>query len=215
MPPSVQVRLLRVLQDGSFERIGGMQSLTADIRVIAATHRDIPRLIQTGQFRQDLYFRLNVFPIHIPPLRQRRADIPALARYFLEQKCRKMNRQPVGDLSQGALEKLSKYDWPGNVRELENIVERSLILHKSGPLTFLPLDRRQPDSFIQVNPSEDSQILPLDAAIAAHIKTALLAARGKVQGPGGAAEILQVNPNTLRKRMTKLDVPFGRKTGLH
>ena len=215
MPPSVQIRLLRVLQDGSFERVGGMHPITADIRVIAATHRDIPHLIKTGKFRQDLYFRLHVFPIHIPPLRERRADIPTLARYFLERKCRKMNRPPVVALAEGGMDQLLKYDWPGNVRELENIVERSLILNKSGPLSFLLLDVSQNVLLNTHSPSKSSKILPLNVAIAAHIKTALHASSGKVQGPGGAAEILQINPNTLRKRMIRLGVPFGHKAKLY
>ena len=210
MPPSVQVRLLRVLQDGSFERLGGMEPITANIRVIAATHRDIPGLIENGQFRQDLYFRLNVFPIHIPPLRDRKEDILTLTHYFLERKCREMNRLPVVSLSERAMDRLLAYDWPGNVRELENIVERSLILHRSGPLSLLPLDMSQSSSLDISDPSSSSKILTLDVAMAAHIKRALNASRGKVQGPGGAAEILRVNPNTLRKRMTKLGVPYGR-----
>ena len=210
MPPSVQVRLLRVLQDGSFERVGGMEPVMANIRVIAATHRDIPGLIQKGRFRQDLYFRLNVFPIHIPPLRERKEDIPTLAHYFLERKCREMNRFPVVSLAERAMDRLLAYDWPGNVRELENIIERSLILHRSGPLSLLPLDMSQSKSPDILDPSSSSKILALDEAMAAHIKKALKASRGKVQGPGGAAEILRVNPNTLRKRMSKLGVPYGR-----
>lgn len=215
MPPSVQIRLLRVLQDGTFERVGGIQPITVNIRVIAATHRDIPHLITTDRFRQDLYFRLNVFPIQIPPLRERREDIPTLARYFLERKCRQMNRLPVTTLAEGAMDQLVNYDWPGNVRELENIVERSLILHQAGPLSIYPIGenrRKVPNTPIS---SSSSQILSLDATIAAHIKTALRASGGKVQGPGGAAEILQINPNTLRKRMIKLGVPFGRKAKLY
>ena len=112
------------------------------------------------------------------------------------------------------MDQLLAYDWPGNVRELENIVERSLILNRSGPLSFVSLDVSQSKPLITPNLSESSKILPLDAAIAAHVKMALRASRGKVQGPGGAAEILHVNPNTLRKRMSKRGIPFGRKTKL-
>jgi len=126
------------------------------------------------------------------------------------EKCREMNRLPVVSLAERAMDRLLAYDWPGNVRELENIVERSLILHRSGPLSLLSLDTSQSKSLDISGPSNSSKILTLDDAMAAHIERALNASRGKVQGPGGAAEILRVNPNTLRKRMTKPGVPYGR-----
>ena len=214
MPLSVQVRLLRVLQDGIVERIGGTRPIKVDIRVIAATHRDIPCLIKSGQFRQDLFFRLNVFPIHIPPLRERSRDIPTLTNYFIERICQKMNRPLVTELMRGSMGQLLKYAWPGNVRELKNIIERSLILHKSGPLRLLSPETDQghlnPESID--SHTESLGILPLDVINTAHIKKALQASGGKISGPGGAAEMLRVNPNTLRKRMEKLGVPFGRRT---
>jgi transcriptional regulator with GAF, ATPase, and Fis domain len=210
MPPSVQIRLLRVLQDGTFDRLGGTQTIKVDIRVIAATHRFLPDLIKAGRFRQDLFFRLNIFPIHIPSLRERRMDIPTLVRYFIQKKCLKMNRSPITDLAEGTVDLLLNYDWPGNVRELENIVERSLILHKSGALSILPPDINQSRSTATLTIPETTQVLPLDTVITTHIKAALHAAGGKIQGRGGAAELLQINPNTLRKRMQKLNIPFGR-----
>ena len=127
LPLAAQVRLLRVLQDKVIERVGGSEPVSVNVRVIAATHRDLQSMVQRGEFREDLWYRINVVPIRIPPLRERKADIPALVYHFIERKCREMNlrRQPV--LAEGMLERLKLYDWPGNVRELENAVERELI----------------------------------------------------------------------------------------
>ena len=133
-----------------------------------------------------------------------------LTNYFIEQACLKMNRTPVLELMKGTMEQLLKYDWPGNVRELKNIVERSLILHKSGPLRILSPETHLDNSTNANRPAESPTILPLDVITAAHIKKALQASGGKINGPGGAAEMLQIIPNTLRKRMKKLGIPFGR-----
>jgi transcriptional regulator with GAF, ATPase, and Fis domain len=210
MPLSVQVRLLRVLQDGHFERVGGITPVKTNIRVIVATHHDIPKMIQSGQFREDLYFRLNVFPIHIPPLRERQDDIPALIQYFVKKKCLKMNRPIVNSFDQNSIKQMMNYPWPGNVRELENIVERSLILHSSGPLSFpnLTIPNGEPTHIKKL--TNEVKLSSLDEVNIKHITAAIVAARGKIQGPHGAAEILKINANTLRKRMIKLRIPFGR-----
>ena len=212
MPFSAQVRLLRVLQDSAFERVGGSQSIQVNIRVIAATNQDLPELINTGKFRQDLYFRLNVFPIHIPPLRIRKMDIPLLADHFIHKASDKMKMIPPV-LESGAVKKMQNYDWPGNVRELENLIERSLILHTSGPLSIqFP---NATSEILQDNVDKDiaDEICSLDDTIFRHIVMALKASKGKIQGRCGAAEILKINPNTLRKKMQKLNIPYGRKIG--
>jgi len=134
LPPEAQVRLLRVLQEKEIDRIGGSEPVKVDIRVIAATHCNLETMVAGGRFREDLYFRLKVFPIAIPPLRDRRADIPALVQYFVLKKSREMKRGLVPSLAPGAMDHLMGYRWPGNVRELENAVERALILNQQGPL---------------------------------------------------------------------------------
>jgi transcriptional regulator with GAF, ATPase, and Fis domain len=213
LPPEAQVRLLRVLQEKEIERVGGTESLSVDIRVIAATHRDLPHMIAQGTFREDLYFRLKVFPINIPPLRERRGDIPALVQHFLHKKASEMKLGYEPTLTASALERLMAYDWPGNVRELENAVERALILNQGKPLTFADLDV-SPHPFPDSAERED-ELLTLDQVMDNHIRNILKMTGGKVEGKGGAAELLGLNPGTLRHRMRKLGIPFGRnvKTG--
>lgn len=210
MPLAAQVRLLRVLQDGVFERVGGIQPVHVDIRIIAATHRDLPELTRLGKFRQDLFFRLNVFPIHIPPLRERKKDIPLLVDKFIKKISEKMGRpEPV--LADACIQALLKSQWPGNVRELENIVERALIVHRAGPLN-LPTGKVLPFQNIVLKKETGSKpIAPLNAVIIQHIENALRLSKGKIQGKGGAAELLDIKPNTLRKRMQKLGIPYGRR----
>ena len=136
LPTTAQTRLLRVLQDKTIERVGSTTSLSVDVRIVAATHRDLHRMTQLGSFREDLWFRLNVFPITIPPLRARKQDIAALVTYFLRKKAVELRLTSAPELAPGALAPLFEHDWPGNVRELENIVERALILNRNGPLRF-------------------------------------------------------------------------------
>jgi len=215
LEPEVQVRLLRVLQEKEIERVGGTAPIKVDSRVIAATHRNLRALIGEGSFREDLYFRLNVFPIEIPPLRERKGDIPSLVHYFLQKKTRDMGRKDMPVLAPGALERLMAYPWPGNVRELENMVERSLILSGAKPIAFediqTPLDRRAAVEIPRVSHLEHGDALALDAVVSRHIRRVLEMTNGRVGGKGGAAGMLQVNPSTLRKRMRKLGIPFGRK----
>ncbi len=214
LPPQIQVRLLRVLQNKEIERVGGTHSIPVDIRIIAATHRDLPQMVSQGKFREDLWFRLNIFPITIPPLRQRKSDIPALTRYFMEKKAREMNFEAQPILAQGALEKLQTYHWPGNVRELENLVERTIILSMTGspgkPLEFETFVPPAYNNNEQTNPEISEELLSLDEVIRTHILKALKITEGKVQGAKSAAALLDIHPNTLRSRMKKLNIPYGR-----
>jgi len=209
-----QVKLLRVLQEKEFERIGGSETLRADVRVIAATHRDLPERVRQGRFREDLFFRLDVFPLTIPPLRQRREDIPQLLQYFVNRKCRELNLPIPPPIAAETLTKLQAYSWPGNVRELQNVVERAIITSGKDPLHFPDLEKvPAPDASQQ--PSKQTQptatFPTLATASAEHIRRAMRMARGKIQGAGGAAEILGVQANTLRARMRKLGIHYGRK----
>ena len=207
------------MQEKEIERVGASGPIRVDIRVIAATHRELESLITEGAFREDLYFRLNVFPIRIPPLRQRKGDIPALVHHFIEKKCREMNLEGMPSLAPKAVQELMAYSWPGNVRELENAVERALILGRGKGLVFddlhpflkptTPFGREAaPEMFSTAVPDGS---LGLDGVISRHIRRVLEMTRGKVGGTGGAAHLLGVNPSTLRKRMRKLGIPFGRK----
>jgi len=210
--PQAQVRLLHVLQNKEIERVGGTKSIPVDIRIISATNRNLNELVKSAQFREDLWFRLNVFPIMIPPLRQRKEDIPALMHHFIEQKAKELKLPLTPAVAPGAVHQLMDYDWPGNVRELENIVERALIRHRDGLLTFedlvFPQQKRKE---IPQAGNQEHGILELDELNAFHIRRILKLTKGKINGPGGAAELLQIHPNTLRKRMDKLGIPFGRK----
>ena len=217
LSPEAQVRLLRVLQEKEIERIGGAETIPVDIRVIAATHRDLDQMMATGRFRNDIYFRLKVFPITIPPLRRRISDIPALVQHFIQKKCLEMKMERLPSLAPGALDQLLAYRWPGNVRELENAVERELILSRGERLLFSDIDEMRTktsrpifNSMFTGETPKQEESMSLDQAMARHIGRALAMAGGKVEGKGGAAEFLDINPRTLRHRMKKLGVPFGR-----
>lgn len=212
LPLDAQVRFLRVLQEKEIERVGGIRTIQLDIRVIAATHRDLLDMVSEGRFREDLYFRLNVFPIIIPPLKDRKGDISSLAQHFINKKAREMGLHKIPSLSPDALDRLKAYHWPGNIRELENAVERALILNNGSPLAFeefeLPVMKEKAPGAesLQINNS-----LILDNIIYLHIRKVLQMTGGKVGGKNGAAEILGVNPSTLRHKMRSLGISFGRK----
>jgi transcriptional regulator with GAF, ATPase, and Fis domain len=214
LPPQAQVRLLHVLQKKEIERVGGTRSIPVDIRIISATHRNLEGMIASGRFREDLWFRLNVFPITIPPLRQRREDIPALVHHFIDRKSMELKLIERPGLATGAIDRLIAYDWPGNVRELENMIERALIQHRGGVLSFETLLSLAVSGGREaVQDASRNRALPsLDEMTARHIRRALKVAGGKINGPGGAGQILGLHPNTLRKRMTKLGIPYGRKS---
>ena len=214
LPLQAQVRLLHVLQKKEIERVGGTSSIPVDIRIISATHRNLEEMIGSGRFREDLWFRLNVFPITIPPLRQRREDIPALVHHFIDRKSMelKLTEKPV--LAAGAIDRLIAYDWPGNVREVENMIERALIQHRGGVLSFetlLPLLVFGAREVVR-DVGQNRTLPSLDGMNARHIRRALEMAGGKINGPGGVGQILGLHPNTLRKRMNKLGIPFGRRS---
>jgi transcriptional regulator with GAF, ATPase, and Fis domain len=205
-----QVKMLRVLQHKEFERVGGSSPVKVDIRIIAATHRNLQDLIREGTFREDLWFRLNVFPIVIPPLRERKSEIPALVRHFIDRKSKELGIKKPPRLSPGAIDLLMAYDWPGNVRELENIVERALIVNKEEePLFFDNLLSHKVTKETVARPSGNESLL-IDDVMARHIEYVLDLTKGKVHGQGGAAEVLGVNASTLRARMRNLGISFGR-----
>lgn len=214
LPLQAQVRLLRVLQNHEIERVGGSRSIPVDIRVIVATHRNLERMILENHFREDLWFRLNVFPLVLPPLRQRREDIPALTRHFVSQKCRQLGISVIPGIAPAALERLLNYAWPGNVRELENLVERELILHRNGPLLFNMLIPTKPTdaTHVRYEAGNNNAVLTLDEAMSLHIRSVMEVSKGKIHGRGGAAELLAVNPSTLRWRLEKLGIAFGRSS---
>lgn len=206
-----QVRLLRVLQEKEIERLGGTETLSVDIRVIAATHRNLEKMIAEGRFREDLYFRLRVFPILIPPLRERKGDIPALVNYFLTKKSREMGLACVPLISPESITGLMEYDWPGNIRELQNVVERALILSGGKPVVFEDFGRQRNSASPAVTTPVCAEMVSLDQAVINHIKQAMEKTNGRVGGDKGAAKLLQINPSTLRTKMRKLKIPFGRR----
>jgi transcriptional regulator with PAS, ATPase and Fis domain len=210
--PDAQVRLLRVLQQREIQRLGGTEKVKLNIRVIAATHRNLEEMMFKGTFREDLYFRLNVFPITIPPLRNRVEDIPALANYFILEKCKDMKLGRTPRLMPDALQRLMAYPWPGNIRELENAIERALIQSRGeflafGGLNAKPLHDLPAGQRHNWTPGK----VELNAVMAEHIQTVLKMTGGKIHGKNGAAELLSVNPSTLRHRLKKLGIN-SRKT---
>jgi transcriptional regulator with GAF, ATPase, and Fis domain len=212
LPPQAQVRLLNVLQNREIERVGGTESIPVDIRILSATNRNLQAMVASGQFREDLWFRLNVFPIMIPPLRQRKEDIAALVHHFIEQKSVDLKLDVRPKLAPGSLDRLMDYNWPGNVRELQNLVERALIQHRGGALVFdmLSVPQLQGREVLETG-EQDRTILPLAEMNSRHIRRALELSGGKINGAGGAAELLAVHPNTLRTRMEKLGIPYKRR----
>jgi transcriptional regulator with PAS, ATPase and Fis domain len=214
LSPEAQIRLLRVLQEKEIERIGGSETVRVDIRIIAATHRNLEKMLSQGKFREDLYFRLRVFPVAIPPLRQRREDIPDLVRHFIQKKSREMKLTPVPSLAAGVVDLLISYAWPGNVRELENAVERALIVSKGSRLEFPDIHPLSDVHLVQspgVTEHHDDTIMALDMVMARHIRSVLKRCDGRIEGDKGAARLLNIHSSTLRKRMQKLGIPFGRR----
>ena len=212
LTPGVQIRLLRVLQEKEIERVGGGSPIPVDIRVIAATHRNLETMLAHGKFREDLYFRLQVFPIFIPPLRERRTDIPSLVQHFIKRKSREMGLAVIPDLAPGSIEKLLNYNWPGNVREVQNIVERALIVSKNTPMVFDNLGETSHQITEFQTEIVDGDSFAIDQNLTQLIERALFATGGRIGGEKGAAKLLRIKPTTLRAKMTKLGIPFGRKT---
>ena len=202
MSLDVQVKLLRVLQEREFERVGGTQSIKTDVRIIAATNRDLKKLVREGKFREDLFYRLNVFPIALPPLRDRADDIPLLVRFFIQKHSARMG-QRIQSIEPETLQQLVAYDWPGNIRELQNVIERALILTSGTEL------RIEPEVLIPVQPQlnvVEPRSGKLDSVQREHILAVLRSTKGVIEGDHGAAKQLGLHPNTLRSRMKKLGI---------
>ncbi|CAG0973546.1 DNA-binding transcriptional activator HyfR [Phycisphaerales bacterium] len=197
--PDVQVKLLRVLQESEFERVGGSQTIKVNVRVIAATNRDLAADARTQRFRADLFYRLSVFPIHVPPLRDRLADIPLLAAYFATQLAATVGRR-IDSIDSVTMDRLTRYDWPGNIRELRNVLERAVILCNDSTLRVDAADLRSPDAPALV------QAISLQELERQHIAAVLKQTNGAIGGPNGAARILGVPPSTLRSRMVRLGI---------
>jgi transcriptional regulator with GAF, ATPase, and Fis domain len=217
LPAAAQVRLLRILQDGSFERVGGQRTLHADVRIVAATHRDLRAMVAEGSFRQDLWYRIAIFPIELPPLRDRPEDVPALANHFALRAATRFGMPPRIPTPED-LDLLVAYPWPGNVRELAAVIERAAILGNGarleiatalgvGPAAGGP---RRAARGAEAAPDPDAPFPTLDAAMARHVEAALARTRGRIEGPGGAAALLAINPHTLRARMRRLGVDWRR-----
>jgi PAS domain S-box-containing protein len=214
IPLELQGKLLRVLQEGQFERVGEERTRSVDVRIVAATNRDLRAEVERGTFRRDLYFRLAVFPIESPPLRERPEDVPLLAAHFLRDAARKLNTG-AASLSEGDMRRLAAYRWPGNVRELQNAIERAAILARNGRVRIdLPAadESQPPDPAPEARPAPGPAPAPIEteegrrARERANLLAALDAAGGKVSGPGGAAELLGLRPTTLASRMKALGV---------
>jgi transcriptional regulator with GAF, ATPase, and Fis domain len=223
LPAAAQVRLLRVLQDGSLERVGGQRPITVDVRIVAATHRNLETMVAAGQFREDLWYRISVFPMRLPALRERPEDIPSLASHFAHRAGSRLGGAPLVP-SSADLDLLALYGWPGNVRELAAVIERAAILGNGRRLeiqkalgTFEPsqitsraLPLRPSERPVAADRAPSGKLPTLDEAMRAHIERALVATRGRIEGRLGAAKLLGINPHTLRARMRKLEVDWSR-----
>jgi transcriptional regulator with GAF, ATPase, and Fis domain len=226
LPLPAQVRLLRVLQDHHFERVGGQQAVHVDVRIVAATHRDLAEMVARGTFRQDLWYRVNVFPILIPRLADRTEDIPELVRHFARRASERFGLTYV-EATAADLVLLSSYDWPGNVRELAAVIDRATILGRGKRLDVAtalgwsdpserptaggggPDSNGAPSLGALPGPPVNRGVVSLNDAIRQHIQRALVAARGRIEGPKGAAAILEINPHTLRAKMRKLGIEWS------
>ena len=232
LPLETQVKLLRVLQEQEFEPVGSNRTVRVNVRMIAATNRDLQEAVRTGRFRPDLFYRLNVFPIEVPPLRERRADIPHLVMFFLSRFSRNLGKR-INAVAPETLQHLTAYEWPGNVRELQNVIERAVVLCE-GPVLeidrdLVPLPAATAHASEPAMPSGSTEaalanelagqvapavppveLAPLEEIERRHIEAALESTAGVIHGPKGAARILKLHPNTLRSRMAKLGIAFKR-----
>jgi formate hydrogenlyase transcriptional activator len=204
LPPETQVKLLRVLQEHEFEPVGSSRTIRVDVRVIAATNRDLKEAVRSGRYRSDLFYRLNVFPLAVPPLRERRSDIPPLVMFFLSRFSRRFGKK-VDTVSEATMERLVSYPWPGNVRELQNIIERVVVLAQ-GRVLDLDQDLVPGEHPAQRPADEPSGLATLEEIDRVHILAALKQTGGVIEGAKGAARMLNLHPNTLRSRMKKLGI---------
>jgi transcriptional regulator with GAF, ATPase, and Fis domain len=201
IPMEAQVKILRVMQEREFDRVGGTRTIQVDTRIIAATNRDLETEVKKGQFRQDLFFRLNVIPVRVPPLSERKEDIPELVDHFIRKYAPGMNRR-INRVDPKAMERLMRYDWPGNIRELENVVERALVLGTGEVLRF----DKQLLGEAQPTRSEGEKLTTLEDHERRYILKVLEATGGVVSGERGAAKVLGMKPTTLQSRMKKLGI---------
>jgi DNA-binding NtrC family response regulator len=219
LPLAAQVRLLRVLQDGVFERVGGTRPLSVKVRIVAATHRDLGAMVRAGQFREDLWYRISVFVIRLPALRERLDDIGELAEHFAGIAARRYG-VPALRVTPSDLALLRAYAWPGNVRELAAVIERAAILGEGKRLdverslgvrieTPEPVAAGSSPGMPVVGRDDQDAFLTLEAATKAHIERALVRCHGRIEGPSGAAALLGLHPNTLRSKMLKLGVRWS------
>lgn len=200
LSPEAQAKLLRILQEQEFERVGGEESIQVNARVIAATNRPLASEVKAGNFRSDLFYRLNVIPLSVPALRERKSDIPLLVNFFVEKSARKLGRT-VTEMSQTSMAQLIEYSWPGNIRELENVIERSTIL-STGPVIDIGESLEEDEASKHQADFFDT----LETVERTHIVQALTQTGGAIEGSHGAADILGLNPSTLRGRMRKLGI---------
>jgi transcriptional regulator with GAF, ATPase, and Fis domain len=218
LPLQAQVRMLRILQDGWMERVGGEQSIHVNVRIVAATHRDLAAMVAEGRFREDLWYRIAVFPIVLPTLRERREDIPQLVEHFASRAATRFGLAPVKATAED-LEMLANYSWPGNIRELGTVIDRAAILGDGKTLevakalgvgTSHSVSIRESMNHKPVETPKNSskEIEPFDTAVRRHLTAALIAAKGRIEGPFGAAKMLEINPHTLRAKMRKLGVDW-------
>jgi transcriptional regulator with GAF, ATPase, and Fis domain len=210
LAPAAQVRLLRVVQDGEVVRVGGERPIRVRVRIVAATHRDLPAMVESRTFREDLYYRLSVFPIVIPPLRDRPTDIRAFAEYFGERAAHRFGLRVV-PLSEDDVQVLTGYRWPGNVREIAAVMDRAVLVGQGRELNVRAALGQNTRS-AQATPARHADavtpatIEPLEVVMRRHIEAALRQTLGRVEGPHGAARLLLINPHTLRARMRKLKI---------
>jgi transcriptional regulator with GAF, ATPase, and Fis domain len=203
LPLELQPKLLRVLQEGEFERLGGSRTIKVDVRVIAATNRDLSQAVRDGRFREDLFYRLDVFPIDVPPLRERPEDIPLLSWTFVKEFSNSMGKQ-IEKIASESMSMLMAYSWPGNIRELRNVIERAMIL-AHGPVLQIKLAHKA----LQLDPGKPADGT-LDEAERAHIVRTLERTGWRIRGAGRAAELLGVKPTTLESRMKRLGITHER-----
>jgi len=204
MPLDLQVKLLRALQEREIERIGGRGIIKVDVRIIAATNRDLEKEMEEGRFRSDLYYRLNIFPITLPPLRNRKEDIQVLATHFISRFGKKAGRK-IKTISTRALQDMTVYNWPGNIRELEHLIERSILLSEGDMLKNVHLPA-QKNAVVQQPEKVQFRVCSIDDNERQHILETLKYCQGRVGGYSGAAELLGVPPSTLFSKMKKLGI---------
>jgi transcriptional regulator with GAF, ATPase, and Fis domain len=221
LPLDVQVKLLRVLQEREFERVGGTHPIKVDVRVIAATNRDLVKSIREGKFREELYYRLNVFPIALPPLRDREGDVPLLVHFLVRRFAARVGVR-IESVGKATMERLALYSWPGNIRELENVLERAVILSNGSTIEIdsdvfaSPTAERTPGAELlaAASPGQPPPFESLESSMRSHILAALDQSGWVIDGRRGAAKILGLHQNTLRSRMKKLGIVRAPRSGV-